>query len=167
MKLTSYYLEHLDSLGLRHANRLKSQVDGYNWETFSDVSKDRSTKKPCLIMKLNAWDRWSTWRRRRTFPVTKEINWIVSPKVLLHVGSRFRRIVTAFPPWRFGFDARQVRLRFMADKVYIRHVSLWALLFFPFIITPPALLILFRLDVVISWRTNGRGLGNFLQQWRY
>jgi hypothetical protein len=29
MKLSSCYLEHLDSLGLRHANRLNSKVGGY------------------------------------------------------------------------------------------------------------------------------------------
>jgi hypothetical protein len=29
IKLSSCYLEHLDFLGLRHANRLKSWVGGY------------------------------------------------------------------------------------------------------------------------------------------
>jgi hypothetical protein len=29
MELSAYYLEHLDSLGLRHANWLKSWVGGY------------------------------------------------------------------------------------------------------------------------------------------
>jgi hypothetical protein len=34
MKLFSCYLEHLDSLGLRHANRLKSWVGGCSKENF-------------------------------------------------------------------------------------------------------------------------------------
>jgi hypothetical protein len=43
MKLSSCYLEHLDSLGLRHANRLKSWVGGSGFKGVKEPSPEATT----------------------------------------------------------------------------------------------------------------------------
>jgi hypothetical protein len=63
MKFSSCYLEHLDSLGLRHAKRLKSQVGSYIYR----VEPSRLTHFKCS---------WVTWRQKRLCCLSKSIQWI-------------------------------------------------------------------------------------------
>jgi hypothetical protein len=62
MKLSSCYLEHFDSLGLRHANWLKSYVGGYMCTQNSYLKIIRSAPEVYLIFPICVlYDLYKQW----------------------------------------------------------------------------------------------------------
>ena len=59
------------------------------------------------------------------------------------------------------FDPRSVHVRFVADKVALKHIFLPVVVFPPVSITPPTLHTHLHLHVAVTRRTNGLSLGTF------